>query len=69
MQNHWIQTAIKHHGAATRAASAAGMSVQQWAHANQHAPGVTGKRARLAITLHELHHHDQGHSRMEAAMG
>jgi hypothetical protein len=51
----WIQGAIKHPGALTRSAKAAGMGVQQFARAHQHSPGVLGKRSRLALTLKRMH--------------
>jgi hypothetical protein len=50
----WIQAAIKHPGAATRKAKKAGMGVQEWATAHQHAKGTTGKQARLAKTLKKI---------------
>jgi hypothetical protein len=54
----WIQTAISHKGAATAAAKRAGMSVHEWCLKHEHSPGVTGKRARLGLTLEGLHQHD-----------
>ena len=50
----WIQKAIKHPGAETRAAEKAGMSVQSYAKKHEHDPGTAGKRARLARTLAKL---------------
>lgn len=50
----WISSAIKHPGAETRAAHRAGESVQEYARAHVHSPGIAGKRARLAITLSKL---------------
>lgn len=50
----WIQGAIKHEGALTRAAKRADMGTMEFARARQHSGGVTGRRARLAITLSRL---------------
>lgn len=52
---HFIQGAIKHPGALTKQAKAAGMSPMAFARAHQHDSGTTGKRARLAITLVGMH--------------
>lgn len=51
----FIQGAIKHPGAATAAAKAEGLTVRQWAMKHQHDSGVTGNRARLALTLEGMH--------------
>ena len=48
---HWEQRAVKHPGAFTRKAKAAGMSVSAYAHKMQHASGTTGKQARLALVF------------------
>lgn len=50
----FIQGAIKHPGSFTKQAEEAGESVQEYAHEKEHAPGRTGRRARLAITLSKL---------------
>lgn len=50
----WIQKAIKRPGALTRKAKAAGMGVQEFARKKAGAPGVTGKQARLALTLKKI---------------
>lgn len=50
----WIQSAIKRPGAFTRKAKAAGMTVQAYARKMRHAPGRTGKQARLALTLKKI---------------
>lgn len=50
----WIQAAIKKPGSFTAQARRAGQSVQAYAQAKKGAPGKTGKRARLAITLKKL---------------
>lgn len=47
----WMQGAVSHPGAATAAAKAEGLSVHAWAIKHQHDPGVTGQRARLALTF------------------
>lgn len=50
----WIKGAIKHKGALTRKARAAGMGVMAFARKMKGAKGTTGKQARLAITLRGL---------------
>ena len=57
MAKHWIQGAIKHKGALTKKASAAGESPMEFAHSHAGASGTTGKQARLAITLSKMHKH------------
>lgn len=47
----WMQSAVKHPGALTRSAKAAGESTGQFAREHEHSKGVTGKRARLAMTF------------------
>ena len=56
VKKHWIAGAIKHPGAATKAAKAEGKSVGEWAQEHKNSPGTTGRRARLAITLRKMHH-------------
>lgn len=51
MGSDFIKGAVKHPGAATAAAKAEGLTVRAWAVKHQHDRGVTGKRARLALTL------------------
>ena len=51
----WIQKAIKHPGALTKKAKAAGQSTQAFAKAHAHDKGKTGKQARLAQTLSKMH--------------
>lgn len=51
----WIQKAIKHPGALTKKAKAAGQSTQAFAKAHAHDKGTTGKQARLAQTLSKMH--------------
>jgi hypothetical protein len=43
-----MQTAVKHPGAFTAKAKAAGMSVPAFAREKAHAPGTLGREARLA---------------------
>ncbi len=52
----WIAGAIKHKGALTAQAHAAGQSPMAFARSHAHSPGTTGKRARLALTLQGFHH-------------
>ena len=52
----WIAGAIKHPGALTRSAHRAGQSPMAFAKSHAGAGGVTGRRARLALTLSKLHH-------------
>jgi hypothetical protein len=56
MAKNWIQGAIKHPGSFSAAAKKAGMSTSAYAQKKKHAGGVTGKRARLALTLMAMHH-------------
>jgi hypothetical protein len=56
MAEHWIQHAIKHKGALTKKAHAAGESPMGFAREHAHASGTTGKQARLAMTLGRMHH-------------
>ena len=56
----WIAGAIKHPGAFTKKAKAAGEGVQEFAHEKEHAKGKTGKQARLALTLKGLKSHAKG---------
>lgn len=51
MAKNWIAGAIKHPGALTKSAKAAGMSPMAFARKNKGAGGTLGKRARLALTL------------------
>lgn len=52
---HWIKGSIKHKGAATRAAKEEGLSVPEWAEKHKHDSGVTGERAREALTFEKMH--------------
>lgn len=55
MAKNFIAKAIKHPGALTRSAKAAGKSPMEFAREHQHDSGTTGKRARLAMTLRKMH--------------
>ena len=50
----WIQKAVKHPGAFSAKAKAAGKSVAAFAKEKAHAPGTLGKQARLAQTLRKI---------------
>lgn len=56
MSKNWIKGAIKHPGALTRQAHAAGQSPRAFAATHASSPGVTGKRARLALALIGMSH-------------
>jgi hypothetical protein len=47
----WMKDAVKHPGSFSKAAAKAGESTQEFAKEKAHAPGVLGKRARLAKTF------------------
>lgn len=47
----WISSAVKSPGSFTKSAEKAGKSVHEYAQEEKHAPGKTGKRARLALTF------------------
>ncbi len=47
---------IKHPGALTRKAKAAGESTQEFAQAHKHDKGLTGKQARLDIAFSHMNH-------------
>ena len=47
----WISKAIKRPGALARKAKAAGMGTMAFARARKGAKGLTGRQARLAVTL------------------
>ncbi len=50
----WIKGAIKHPGAFSAQAKAAGKSTAEFAQEHKHDSGTTGNRARLALTLGKL---------------
>ena len=57
MAKHWIQGAIKHPGALTRKAKAAGETVAQYiANPPKNASPQTIKQINLAKTLRNMHH-------------
>lgn len=57
MAKKFIAAAIQHPGALTKKAKAAGMSPMAFAAEHAHAPGTTGKQARLAMTLGKMRNH------------
>ena len=77
MAKHWIQGAIKHPGALTKKANAAGQSPMAFAAAHKNSGGTTGKQANLALTLSKLHgsgpfsssEYDRGYKTMEIPGG
>ena len=54
MAKNFIAKAIKHPGALTRKAKAAGESPMEYAREHRGDSGTTGKQARLALTLRKL---------------
>ena len=56
MAEKWIAGAIKHPGALTKKAHAAGESPMGFARSHKGSVGTTGKQSRLALTLRGLHH-------------
>ena len=54
MAKKFIQKMHLKKGALTAQAKAAGEGVQEFAQAHKHDKGVTGKRARLAITFKKM---------------
>lgn len=56
----WISGAIKHKGALTKKAKAAGMSPMAYAEKHKGDKGTTGRQARLAITLRGMNHSKKG---------
>ncbi len=50
----FIRKAIKHPGAETKAAKAAGMSTHAYMEKHKDDSGTAGKRARLGLTLSKL---------------
>lgn len=50
----WIQGAVKHPGALTKKAKAAGQSPMSFARIHRADKGETGQQARLALTLNKL---------------
>jgi len=66
-KGNFIQKAIKHPGAETKAAAKVGMSTHAYMEDKKDAPGKAGERARLGLTLekmaqHKLHGTPQQHS-------
>lgn len=56
MAKNWIKGAIKHPGAFSKKAKAAGESTAEFAKKEADAPGKTGQQARLAQTLMHMGH-------------
>lgn len=56
MAKKWIQKAHLKKGAFTKKADAAGESVHEHAEKEKHAPGKTGKEARLALAFEKMAH-------------
>lgn len=54
MAEKWMQSAVKHPGAFTRQAKAAGEPVGRFAEEHKHDSGTTGRRARLALTFRKF---------------
>ncbi len=54
--SNWIKGAIKHAGAFSAKAKAAGLSTEAYARQKARAKGTLGRQARLAITLESFHH-------------
>lgn len=53
-KKHWIQGAIKHPGAMTRAAKREGVSNSTYEQEHKHDSGHSGQMARFALTLKGL---------------
>ena len=53
-KKNWIKGAIKHPGALRRKAKKAKMSTMSYASKHSSDPGITGRQARLALTLSHL---------------
>ena len=58
-EKNWIQNAVKKPGALTMAAKKAGMPNAEYEKKHVHDSGKVGKRARLAMTLKNLHHKEE----------
>jgi hypothetical protein len=57
MAKNWIKGAIKHPGSFKAAAQKAGKSTAEYASEKADAPGMLGRRARLAQTLMGMRKH------------
>ena len=53
-KKNWIAGAVKHPGAMTKKANAAGESPMAFARQHEHDSGKTGKQARLAETFSKM---------------
>jgi len=49
--DHWMADAVKKPGSFKAAAERVGKSTMSYAHEKKSAPGITGRRARLALTF------------------
>jgi hypothetical protein len=56
MAKNWIKGAVRHPGALTRKAKAAGKSPMAFAREHKGDKGTTGRQARLALTLRTIAH-------------
>jgi len=65
-EKNWIQNAIKKPGTLTMAAKKAGMTNAEYEKKHMHDSGKVGKRARLAMTLKNLHHKEEVETTDEA---
>lgn len=54
---HWMETAVRHKGALRTAAHRAGESTSEYAAKHKNDAGVTGRRARLALTFAKFRSH------------
>ncbi len=63
----WIQSAIHHKGAMTKAAKREGVSNSEYIAEHKHDSGKAGQRARLAETLKGMNH--KKHSKVKAMYG
>lgn len=52
----WMAGAVKHPGSFSKAAHKAGKSTSEYAKEKEHAPGILGKRARLAQQFARFSH-------------
>lgn len=51
--DHWMSSAVKHPGALTKSAHAAGESPMAFASAHKHSSGKVGQRARFALNAQQ----------------
>ena len=65
----WIAGAIKHPGALTKKARAAGQSPMAFAKSHKGAGGTTGKQANLELTLSKFRHSAGPSKKVKAKFG